>query len=100
MAFDMYRGSEKVCIETHEESLFVPVNGDPNYPCLDWLLAELYNSPKITPDKSNMIVHELIALREEVLGTELNYVARTIDRIMPFFSKAYILNAEIKCVSD
>lgn len=40
MAFDMYRGSEKVCIETHEESLFVPVNGNPNYPCLDWLLAD------------------------------------------------------------
>lgn len=47
-----------------------------------------------------MIVHELIALREEVLGTELNYVPRTIDRVMPFFSKAYIRNAEIKCVSD
>ncbi|MEK0360925.1 hypothetical protein [Pseudomonas sp. CBC3] len=100
MAFDMYHGSEKACIETHEESLFVPVNENPNYPCLDWLLAELYNSPKISPEKSNMIVHELIALREEMLGTELSYVTKTIDRIMPFFSKAYILNTEIKCVSD
>ena len=100
MAFDMYHGSEKACIETHEESLFVPVNENPNYPCLGWLLAELYNSPRIPPEKSNIIVHELIALREELLGTELSYVTRTIDRIMPFFSKAYIFKAEIKCVSD
>jgi len=100
MAFDMYHGSGKACIETHEESLFVPVKENPNYPCLDWLLAELYNSPKISPEKSNMIVHELIALREEMFGTELSYVTKTIDRIMPFFSKAYILNTEIKCVSD
>jgi hypothetical protein len=64
------------------------------------LLAELYNSPKISPEKSNTIVHELIALREEVLGTELSYLTRTFDRVMPFFSKAYILKAEIKCVSD
>jgi hypothetical protein len=100
MAFDMYHGSEKACIETHEESLFVPVNENQKYPCLDWLLAEFYNSPKISPEQSKIIVHELIALREEMLGTELSYVIKTIDRIMPFFSTAYILNAEIKCVSD
>jgi hypothetical protein len=100
MAFDMYHGSEKACIETYEESLFAPINENPNYPCLEWLLAELYNSPKIPPEKSNKIVHELIALREEVLGTELSHITKTIDRIMPFFSKAYTLNHEIKCASD
>ncbi|MDC7827252.1 hypothetical protein PQS90_19015 [Pseudomonas sp. BLCC-B13] len=100
MAFDMYHGSEKACIETHEESLFIAVSENPNYPCLGWLSAELYKSPRIAPEKANIIVHELIALRVETLGTELNYATRTIDRIMPFFSKAYLLNAEIKCVSD
>ena len=68
MAFDMYHSSEKACIETHEESLFVPVNENPNYPCLDWLLAELYNSPRFHQKNRTLLFMSLLLCERRFLA--------------------------------
>ena len=101
MAFDMYFRKERACIDHHEEGLFNVINEDDSYPKLNWIWQEYYDSPLIQPNDANDLVHELLALRSQVTKKEeLKYLTSVIDRLLPFFSRAYKKNEQIKCGSD
>ncbi|MBV1910608.1 MAG: hypothetical protein KUG78_15000 [Kangiellaceae bacterium] len=101
MAFDMFLGKERACIDHHEEGLFAVINDDDSYPKLNWIWQEYYDSPLIQPNDANELVHELLALRLQVLRKdELKYLTSVIDRLLPFLSNAYRENEQIKCGSD
>ena len=99
MAFDMYIDNEREFIDHHEEEIFSLINEDDSYPMLNWLWQEYYDGPKVEPRISNDLVHELIALRSS-LTKDQKYLLVTIDRLLPFLSKAFVLNKTIRCVSD
>lgn len=96
MAFDMYLKSQRVSIEHYEEGLFTLINEE-DCPKLIELWNNFYNGPRINPNDANDIVHELIKIRENVEG---NNVLSVVDKLLPFFSKAYKLQESIRCVSD
>ena len=101
MAFDLYLGNEREFIGIHEEILFSLINENDLYPNLNWLWENYYDSPLIHAARANDIVHELIKLRNEISNkSQYNQVKNTIDRIMPFLSKAYIESKQIECASD
>ena len=101
MAFDLYLENEKAFIDFHEEVLFSLINENDLYPNLNWLWENYYNSPLIHSARANDIVHELIKLRNEISNkNQYIQVKNTIDRIMPFLSKAYKKNKQIECSSD
>lgn len=103
MAFDMYLGlgEERTYIEHHEEGLFELINDDDQYPRLNWVWAKFYDGPVIQPNIANELVHELINLRKLIAGErESKHLLVLIDRILPFFGKAYTRGELIKCVSD
>lgn len=100
MAFDLHQGSERAFIAPHEEGFFTLVNECDRYPVLAWLLAQWYDSPRISPEQANSIVHEFIALREALVASALSGEVRVIDRVLPFFSRAYVSGNEVRCVSD
>jgi hypothetical protein len=101
MAFDMYLGKERESINHQEEGLFEIIFDDESYPKLNTVWEDYYNGPLIQPNKANDLVHELVALRIQIVGNDkLKYLIRIIDRLVPFLSKAYRTDKEIRCVSD
>ena len=101
MAFDLYLDKERECIGNHEEGFFYLINENDTYPKLNWLWQNFYESPLISPSLANDLVHELIALRNEISNnSEHKPFISTIDRIIPFLSKAYKENKQITSSSD
>ncbi len=93
----MYLKSEMLSIEHYEEDLFLLINENSEYPKLMELWENYYRGPKINPNEANDMVHELILLRSLI---DDKRVIAVIDKLLPFFSKAYKLQKSIKCVSD
>ena len=101
MAFDLYLGKERAFIDIHEEVLFSLINENDQFPNLNWLWQNYYESPLISPERANDIIHELIKLLDEINNkSQYKQVKNTIDRILPFISKAYKENTQIECSSD
>lgn len=102
MAFDMYADKRKEKIDHHEEPLFGLVGEDyEDYPKLNDVWGEFYDSPHISPNMANEIVHELIKLNDLIGSTEdANWIQPIFLRLSSFFSFAYTNNIDIKCVSD
>ncbi|OZG75033.1 hypothetical protein BTA51_01120 [Hahella sp. CCB-MM4] len=102
MALDLYAGNEKDRIATHEEALFlIVIEHDENYPVLNWLWSEFYNGPRINPEKSNLLVHELLQLYRVVENDkEVKWLAPITVRLASFFSIAYRNNIEVIAESD
>jgi hypothetical protein len=101
MPFDIYLAEESVFIDHHEESLFELVNGDSNFPQLNWIWEKFYDGPVIQPNIANDLVHELILLRKSIIKSKEHlYLSVPIDRIMPLLSKAYKNDQQLKCMSD
>jgi len=101
MAFDLYLGKERAFIEIHEEVLFSLINEKDEYPNLNWLWKNYYESPRIAANRANDLIHELLQLRAEIENkSQYKQVRNTIDRIMPFLSRAYKQNKQIECASD
>jgi hypothetical protein len=100
MAFEMYCQDERAFIDHHEEALFELVRGSDRYPRLDWIWSQFYADPKIHPEMANELVHELIQLRTTAQGDNCRRLLHVIDRLLPFFSRAYTANAGINCASD
>ena len=98
MAFDMYCCGERAFIGHHEEGLFRLVDEDDQFPQLSSIWRDFYKSPRILPDAANAIVHELILLR--TLITDEKPLLHAIDRLLPFFSRAYKTRTTIECASD
>jgi len=98
VAFDMYADQIREKIEHNEEYIFTYINEDDNYPILNWVWDEYYNSPSISSDQSNSIVHELISLA--ATQTSDKQLAETINRLLPFFSYCYKNELTIKSASD
>lgn len=101
MAFDLYIADSRITIEHFEEGVFDLISNDARFPELNFIFKQYYNNPRIEPHQSNDLVHELIALRSEVFSNnDYKYIVMLIDRLLPFFSKAYISSQPIKCSSD
>lgn len=101
MAFDMYLGEERTYIDRHEEGLFELIRDDDQYPRLNWVWEKFYDGPVIQSNVANELVHELTSLRKLIGGEkEFKDLLVVIDRILPFFSKAYTRGELIKCMSD
>jgi len=101
MSFDMYLESERAFIDHHEEGIFQLSINDDSYPQLNWIWDNYYKSPQVSPEIANNLVHELIQLKEKVYPKNDNkHLVNAIDRVLPFFSKAYKNGIVIKCKSD
>ncbi len=92
----MYFGSIREKVDHYEENILIMVHEHEGFPKLSWLFDEFYNGPKINPECSNELVHELINLKASNSDKSL---VHTIDRFMLFFSKAYKQNKTIICQS-
>ncbi|MBR9727744.1 hypothetical protein ACFOD0_02645 [Shewanella intestini] len=101
MAFDLYIKDERASIEHYEEGMFDLTARDESFPQLNLIFQRFYDDPRIEPHQSNDLVHELIALRSEVVSeNDYKYIVQVIDRLLPFFSKAYKTGQAINCSSD
>ncbi|MBQ4891086.1 hypothetical protein J8L86_14615 [Shewanella sp. MMG014] len=99
MACDFYFDSNYECIEHHEESFFSFVTD--GLPQLQKLKANFYRDPGFTNEECNSMVHELISIRAEIIKTkETAYIAKVLDRLILFFSTAYIGQFSVRTVSD
>jgi len=99
VAFDMYLDDKREFIDYHEEGIFSLINEDDNYPRLNWVWQEYYDDPVIEPNVANELVHELIALRSEI-PKDQKHLVLLIDRLLPFFSKGFVLGKAIRSGSD
>jgi hypothetical protein len=101
MAFDLYLNSERSYIDHHEEEIFLLISDDEEFPNLNWLWQNFYEGPRISPEISNKLVHELLMLKAQFKELKDNdHLNVPIERILPFLSKAYLSNTEIRCASD
>ncbi len=101
MAFDLYIGEKRAFIDHHEEDIFSFIEENEQFPMLNWIWENFYNSPVISHEIANEILHELIRLREEIRGNDQwKHLIHVIDRLLPFFSLSYIEKTQIKCASD
>lgn len=100
MAFDMYLGEKREAIEYYEEGLFSIVSEDERFPKLNWLWENFYNGPRIEPNVSNEIVHELIQVRTVFLESGDKTSLKCVDRLLPFFSESYKTDTQVRCASD
>lgn len=101
MAFDMYAGDAKESIEHHEEFIFVlATENSSRYPQLSALWDRFYDDPSLSPQQSNSLVHELIDLLTSNGGGVNKPLANLILRILPFFSRAFQGQTEVRCTSD
>ena len=101
MAFDMYAGDLCLSINHSEEYILQAASQASNkYPELTKLWEEeFYDGPVIDCDRSNRIVHELIALLASSSDSDLA-LSHSIQRFLPFFSEAYTRSLTIRCKSD
>lgn len=100
MSFVMHAVENSEAIHHHEESIFSLIEEDGEFPQLWQLWENFYNDPRLSPESSNRITHELISLRSVAESLQMKHEIKIIDRLMVFFSKAYQSNSEIKCISD
>ena len=100
MAFDMYAGDLRLSINHSEEYILQSASQSPEkYPELTRVWEEFYDGPVIDHDRSNRIVHELIALLPSS-GDPNPALSHSIERFLPFFSAAYTGSLTIQCKSD
>ena len=100
MAFDMYAGDLRLSINRAEEYILQSAYQEPEkYPELTRIWEEFYDGPVIDHDRSNRIVHELIALLASS-GEPDPALSHSIQRFLPFFSEAYARSLTIRCKSD
>ncbi len=105
MAFDLqFKKRIKTIREkiTHDEEYFFRlIEDDANYPVLNWVWEEFYNGPKISIDKVDQLIHELIALKTDFSkhkhAKQINYFS---DRLVIFFNEAYRIKQQVICISD
>lgn len=101
MAFDMYYGKHQDLIDHHEEDLFMRfVAEDRECPTLQRLWENFYDGPTLSAETCNLLVHELIALKPSIQKAGRRDLLHTVDRLLPFFSRAYRAGASVNCVSD
>lgn len=105
MAFDMHSGAnssysqEKVA--HHEEFIFQLMEGKEAYPTANYIWDNFYKSPKIDPEKSGKLVHELLNLKSfHKNSPQSKLIISLVDRLVLFFNQAYISQTEITCHSD
>ena len=102
MAFDMYAGPYSEAIGHHEEFVlqlaYDPEEGG-RYSQLSQLWESFYDGPHLSPQQSNLLVHELIALQAQH-GSANKELGRIVFRLIAFFSAAYTFNLEVVCGSD
>ena len=100
MAFDMYAGDLRLSINHSEEYILQAASQAPDkYPELTKVWENFYDGPFIDHDRSNRIVHELIALHASS-GKPDPALSHSIQRFLPFFSAAYTRSLTIRCKSD
>ena len=97
MAFDLYAEGFKTSIEQHEISMFHHLNPD-KHPQLKQMWNDFYDDPTYSFDQSNEIVHELIDLK--TLENLSNSEKFTIEKLLMFFSRAYISKTMVHSSSD
>lgn len=101
MAFDMYAGDAQERIGHHEEFIFDLLEEDSSrYPELSSIWDRFYDGPRLSSQQAGAIVHELIDLLASNGGAGNKQLASVVLRVLPFFSKAFRENAEVRCVSD
>ncbi|MCW8936020.1 MAG: hypothetical protein OQK98_14995 [Gammaproteobacteria bacterium] len=101
MAFDMYLDNRREKIDYHEEGIFNLIEDNEDFPKLNYIWREFYDSPKITPETANELVHELLALNELVAkNKKYGHFESIIKRLVPFFSAAYRGGKTIECAGD
>ncbi len=100
MAFDMYADNLRLSINHSEEYILQSASQSPEkYPELTKVWDEFYDGSVIDHDRSNRIVHELIALLASS-GDPDPSMSYSIQKFLPFFSKAYTRALTIECKSD
>lgn len=92
----MYSGTRYEAIDHHEEYIFTHIN-DKDYPLLSELWVNFYKDPLIVFERSNIIIHELIALKVILSHVEEQ---KLVDRLLFFFSYSYLNKQNVRCVSD
>ena len=101
MAFEMYAGELRGEVASHEERIFVEISSRAqDYPELSKIWTQFYSSPKLLPEQSERIVHELIDFMSDPIHSTDSDIQRVVLRLLPFFSKAYRLNTIVRCASD
>lgn len=101
MAFDMYIADALESIGHHEEFIFTLVEQDElRYPQLTAIWDQFYDGPILSPSQAGVVVHELIDLLTANGGTSNKPLTSVVLRILPFFSKAYKTQSQVRCVSD
>lgn len=100
MAFDMYCDDQRAYIDHHEEGILDFVS-ERDHPRLGVIKRDFYGDPVFSPSEANEIVHELISLRLLLQNDKPHqYLVSLIDRLIPFFSKAYTKGVEVRCAGD
>lgn len=105
MAFDLqYKdglNSRRENIFSSEENFFNLIEENINYPILNFIWENFYESPKLEPEKSNQLVHELVALNEEYAKhSHSKQINHFTSRLIPFFNTAYLNDKTVICMSD
>ena len=100
MAFDLYAGDLRLSINHSEEYILQSASqASEKYPELTKVWEEFYIDPVIDHDRSNRIVHELIALLASLDDPD-PALSHNIQKFLPFFSAAYTRSLTIQCKSD
>ena len=97
MAFDMFAGKLREKIDYDEEEILKLVNGDSDYPLLNWLWEEFYSGPRIHREQATQIARELQSLAQNLDDSDMR---QTCFRLVEFFLKASSLDEEVRCMSD
>ena len=99
MAFDLYFGSTSESIEHHEEAILSFVTE--SHVQLLRIKNDFYRDPSFSNDQCNLIVHELISIKAETSkNIKTVYLSVVLDRLMLFFSLAFIGKFNVRSESD
>ena len=97
----MYLDKRREKIDYHEEGIFNLIDENDAFPQLNYLWREFYDSPKITPEAANDLVHELLELNEMIAKNKKHEHFEVVTRrLVSFFSAAYRSGKTIECAGD
>ena len=100
MAFDMFAGELRLSINHSEEYILQLAYKSPGkYQELTKLWDAFYDDPVIDHNQSNRIVHELIELSASSDNSN-SALIHSVQRFLPFFSRAHTRSISIQCKSD
>ena len=105
MAFNMYYKNGMIRkIRCHIPDKLIPtlyqIHDNSKFPQMTWLIDNLYDNPRISPDIAKQLADEMVAFEKLILSLRLPFPRVPLQKVHDFFAKAANEEQTIYSTSD